>query len=191
MKRLLKKNISLIYFVIILCLVIFLSFLFTANQLKKTAQTPKAVPTPTLAQEQPTMILAFNPNIITVNASGSFSAKLSVDSYGNPFAGVTLKLTYNPAQIKNVKLIAYEDPTSALSNALVNTYSYEDAGTITTVFAIPSNVPEQKGKGMIATVSGTLAPGIPASTIDITSSTAVSRSVSRVVLGKINLEVKR
>lgn len=186
------KHLSKIYFVIILGIVLILAFLFFQNmihQYKPSTETPRATPTP--SQKKADMMLSFTQASATADPDGKFSSKLSLNTYGNPVAGVTVNLSYNPAQVKNIKLTPYKDPNSALSNALFNSYSIENEGSIIEVYAIPQDVPEQKGEGDIATLTGTLQSGIQNAQITITSSTAVSRTLTKVILGKVNLEVKR
>lgn len=179
------------YLFILLGILLILALIFAQKMVTKNKATVKITPTQSANLQKPDMLLSFTPHIVNAGKNGSFSSKLTFNTYGNPAAGVTIQISYDSKKVTGVSLKQYKDSTSALSNALVNSYSVENIGSITTVYATPPNIPEQKGTGDIATLSGILLPGVTGAEITISTSTAVSRSMSKVALGKVNLEIHR
>lgn len=187
-----KKKKLIIFLGIVIIGIIGISVFFFVNQGKITIPGITPSPTPTPEQEEPNMILMFDPNTLTVSENASFSANVLFDTYGNSTDGVTLVISYDPNAISNVKISPVKDATSALSYALFPYTSSEDmaTGMISQSFGISENLPEQKGSGIIAKVTGRLNSGIESTIIRIdASSSATSRELERVVLGKVNLDI--
>lgn len=192
-KRGQKKQILLIGIIIAVVLIGVAGYFFMSPNGKGVIS--KIVPTPTLEQEAPTMLLSFVPNTLTVTPGGAIVANVELDSYTNPVSGVTVSISYDPREVENAALRPVRDNRSALSAALNLTAGTYDAdpkkGIITETFIIPKNVPAPNGRGVIAKFTGTLKPGVKSTVIKIDSSSkAVSSTISRVVLGKVNLEVQ-
>lgn len=188
-----KKRLLIIGIVIAVVLIGVAGYFFMSPN--GTGIFSKLVPTPTPEQETPTMMLAFVPNILTVKSGGSIAANIELDSYTNPVTGVSVSVSYNPKEVENATVRPVRDDTSALSAALnltAGTYDVDPKkGIITETFIIPKNVPAPNGRGIIAKFTGTLKPGVKSTVIKIdSSSNAISSTISRVVLGKVNLEVQ-
>lgn len=188
-----KRNILII---IIFVLVLATAVLFTLFYLevKQTKNIGVSTPTPTPQQETPTMMLSFTPNIISVKPNGNFSAQIQFDSFGNPVNKIIISISYDPSQVTNIKFTPVKDPVSSLSyafNLIAGSYSTNPtAGTISETLIIPKTIPAPRGRGIIAKFTGRLAPGIKNTTIRFAKdSLALSPTLNRVVLGKVNLEI--
>lgn len=189
-----RKQLLLILFlgVLIVGCVISIKFVFV----KKESLTVSPSPTPTPEQETPTMMLSFSPNMLTISQNGSFQSNITFDTLGNATNGISVVVSYDPTQIENVRLTPVKDPNSALSSSLNmiagTPYSDVSKGIVSQTYSIPKSIPAQKGKGIIATFSGTLKKGVTNTVVKIdNTSSASSPTISRVVLGKINLEITK
>lgn len=190
-----NNNFPLIIAVVVFMVTLVLGIvLFSSFKSSKTAIT--VTPTPVPDQETPTMMLSFSPNTFIVSKDNNFTASLMLDTLGNPVESVSAVVTYDPSQIQNPRFSPSKDSNSLLStilNQVPGTYTQDlKKGTMSQTYVIPKNTTPPKGKGIIGFFSGTLKPGIKESIVKIsTMSSATSSKISRVVLGKVNLEVKR
>lgn len=179
-----------IIFIVVLLSIAGISFL-----VRKQIVPPVTVtPTPTPEQETPTMMLSFTPNIVKVAPNGNIKSDIEFNTLGNPSKKVSVVVSYDPKQVTNTSLTPVKDPTSALSysfNLIAGTRDTDPKnGILSQTFIIPQSIPAAKGHGIIARFTGTLQPGVTTTVIKITNtSSATSPTISRVVLGKVNLEV--
>lgn len=189
------KNKRLTILIIIAVVAVCLLLVTIALQKNPSRIGTKILPNPTPEQEAPTMMLSFVPNTLTVKPGGKITANIQFDSYGNPVSGVTVAVSYNPTQLKNVTLIPVKDSTSALSyalNLIAGTQTNNPLlGKISETFIVPKSIPAPKGRGIIARFTATLKPGVTSATVKIDSSaSASSPALSRVVLGKVYLDIQ-
>lgn len=184
------KKLTLIALIALFLLSLLAIFLFIQ---KKPTKLGQISPAPTPEQETPTMMISFTPNLLTIKQNSAFSANIQFDSFGNPVNEITIFVTYDPTQVTNVKLTPVKDPTSALSFAFsLAAGSYEHnpaAGTISHTIIVPRNIPAPKGRGILAKVTGTLTKGTTRTTVSLSKGSTASSAGSRLVLGKINLEI--
>lgn len=179
-----------IVFVVALLSIAGISFLARKQLVPPVTVTP----TPAPEQEAPTMMLSFVPNILKVSPGGAIKSDVEFNTLGNPTKKVSVVVSYDPNQVTNASLIPVKDPTSALSysfNLIAGTREVDpNNGILSQTFIIPATIPAAKGHGIVARFTGTLKPGVTSTVIRISnSSSATSPSISRVVLGKVNLEI--
>lgn len=190
-----NKSFPLIIAVVVFILALILG-IFLFSSFKSTKIITTTTPTPFPDQETPTMMLSFLPNTLTVSQDNKINASLLLDTLGNPVESVKIVVSFDPNQIENPYLSPSKDSNSLLSSVLnqVPGKSLQDAknGTLSQEYVIPKNTAAPKGKGIIAVFSGYLKPGVSESIVKIsTTSSATSSKISRVVLGKVNLEIHR